>query len=560
MADAKSKYILEAEDRTGGAFKSVQGHARETAGKVAAAGLAAGAAVGAAAIATINTQRQSIDVLAKTADQLGITTEKLVGLRHAAEQTAGLQEGQFDKALQTMVKGLSEAAAGSGEAQQAIKDLGLDAAQLAAMSPDQAMYAISDAMAGVANQGERVRIAMKLFGEEGSKLVNTLGGGSGRLAEFQAEAEALGIAISRVDAAQVEAANDSLDRAKKVATGFGNALTVAAAPAIEEVSNMFVNAANDAGGFGELANTAIGVVVKAVGLAGNVLRGWGMIWVGLKAVVNSFVGYAIDGIRLIAKPLIKLTDMIPGLNINIDETLASLSDDMHRRSQEAQDSLAAMAMEPMPLEQTEEWFAKIQERAKTHAEEIVATTREKNAAIVESETDTQNKLLKNKVAAATDSLKQDQATFKSALSRGAQHSKALFNLQKTFEIAQAVLALKSTVISSYKYGSSIGGPILGAVFAGIGGAAQLAHIAGLKGASFGGGSGGGGSGGGGSVPSVSALSDQSQSSSITSVSGTKRLPTPNISIDDDGIFSGKTVRRFAEMLQEYYENGGEVPA
>lgn len=556
MADAKSKYILEAEDRTGKAFNTVRDRARSVASGVATAGLAAGAAVAASAVSIINSNRQSIDVLAKTADQLGINTEKLVGLQHAAAQTAGMTEDQFNKSLQTMVKGLSEASVGTGEAKDAIEQLGLSAAELNSMSPDQAMYAISDAMAGVSNQGDRVRIAMKLFGEEGSKLVNTLGSGSGLLREYQTEAEALGIALNRIDAAQVEAANDSIDRATKVATGFGQALTVAAAPAIEGVANLFVEAAKDAGGFGEIANSAVGAVVKAVGIAGNILRGWGLIWEGLKVVVNDFVGYAIDGIRLIQKPIIALIDMIPGLNIQLDDTLAGLSEDMHRRAEDARNSLASLASEPMPLEQVDEWYAQVKERALAHAQDVVAINKSKNSSIVANEEGSMKKVWELLTDSGEKSLAEEKRVFQSTYKMGVKNSKALFNLNKAFEIGKGLLSLKSTIMSSFNFGASIGGPVLGAAFAAVGGAAQLANLASLKSASFGGSGGGGSGGGSGTVPSTASLLQSQQESALSSnASARPTIPNITLNIEDDDIVSGRTMRRFVERLTDGLRRG-----
>lgn len=557
MADAKSKYILEAEDRTGKAFNSVRDRARSVASGVATAGLAAGAAIAASAVSIINSNRQSIDVLAKTGDQLGINTEKLIGLQHAAAQTAGMTEDQFNKSLQTMVKGLSEASVGTGEAKDAIEQLGLSAAELNSMSPDQAMYAISDAMAGVSNQGDRVRIAMKLFGEEGSKLVNTLGSGSELLREYQTEAEALGIALNRIDAAQVEAANDSIDRATKVATGFGQALTVAAAPAIEGVANLFVEAATEAGGFGTIATNAVGAVVKAVGYAGNVVRGLQVAFLGVWNVVKGGAVAVINIFSKVVEGWTQLANLLPGIEVDFDKTfLGQLTEQINTNYAASLQNLHDLAMEPMPLEQVETWFAEVQERSRSHAEQMVAINSQKNNALLANDISLTQRQKELQAKAAAESLRKDQQIFTTTLKNAASSSRALFNLNKAFEIGKGILSLKSTIMSSFNFGASIGGPVLGAAFAAVGGAAQLANLASLKSASFGGSGGGGSGGGSGTVPSTASLLQNQQESALSSnASARPTIPNITLNIEDDDIVSGRTMRRFVERLTDGLRRG-----
>ncbi len=190
--------------------------------------------------AMIKQSMTTIDLLAKTSDKLGLTTEHLAGLRHAAE-LSGVATNTMDMALQRMTRRLAEAAQGTGEAQNAIKELGLDAQALAAMAPDRALYEIADAMQKVENQGDRVRLAFKLFDSEGVAMVNMLKDGSAGLRAAQQEAEKLGLAISRVDAKRVEEANDAFTKMKSAVSGLSNELTIKLAPAIEQVATTMTN-------------------------------------------------------------------------------------------------------------------------------------------------------------------------------------------------------------------------------------------------------------------------------------------------------------------------------
>ena len=174
----------------------------------------------------------AVDELAKTSDRLGIGIDRLSGLRFAAEQT-GVEVRTLDMALQRMTRRVSEAAKGTGEAKDAIKELGLDAVALNALDPADAFGQIADAMARVPTQADRVRLSFKLFDSEGVKLVNTLAQGSAGLKDLEAQAKSLGIVISREEAAKVEKFNDSLNALSKLIGGLKTEIAITMAPGVE---------------------------------------------------------------------------------------------------------------------------------------------------------------------------------------------------------------------------------------------------------------------------------------------------------------------------------------
>lgn len=84
--------------------------------------------------------------------------------------------------------------------------------------------------------------------------------------------------------------------------------------------------------------------------------------------------------------------------------------------------------------------------------------------------------------------------FKNMTANVATASKTMFNINKTAAIAEGILNLKEAVMGAYKWGANRGGPALGAISAGIAGAAQVAQLNAIKNQQFG--------GGGGVAPSV----------------------------------------------------------
>lgn len=210
--------------------------------RVGGLGMALAGIGGAAGMALmVRSSFKSIDAAAKLSDQIGITTEKLVGLRHAAEIT-GTGGAKLDAALQVMQKRLGEVALkGTGAAAPALEAIGLSAKELIRLSPDEQFRAIADAMGGLSTQSERNAVTANIFSRANQALVNTLALGSKGLDEMQSEAERLGLTFSRVEAAKIEEANDAITRMKSAIGAVANTLAIALAPTVQKVAEWFVS-------------------------------------------------------------------------------------------------------------------------------------------------------------------------------------------------------------------------------------------------------------------------------------------------------------------------------
>ena len=182
-----------------------------------------------------------------------------------------------------------------------------------------------------------------------------------------------------------------------------------------------------------------------------------------------------------------------------------------------------------------------------------------------------NDLLKQAVMNATGitfkSYDSQLATFasftKAMLSGASKQHRGLFELQKAAAIAVGILDAKQAILSSYRFGAGLGGPILGATFAAVAAAASLANLNAIRSTSFGGG-GGGGSSSGGSVtpPSTVAAPGDSQPTGDSNGSATTQGTTAQradrlVNITLQGAqYSQEQVVQLAEQLAELAEHGG----
>jgi len=172
-----------------------------------------------------------LDQLAKTADKLGVGAQELEQLRYAAER-AGLSAADLDKGMEKMMRGLSEAAHGSGTAKLALDSLGLSARQLAVMSPEKQMRTLADSIKHIKNPAERARVAYQIFGRQGTSMLNMLKDGSKGLDEQAAKFDDLNGAMSRGDLAKVEEANDAIADIGVAIKGAWREFTIQIAPAL----------------------------------------------------------------------------------------------------------------------------------------------------------------------------------------------------------------------------------------------------------------------------------------------------------------------------------------
>ena len=218
----------------------------------------------------IKQQMAAIDSTAKLSDRLGIATEALIGLQHGAS-IAGVELTMINKSLEIFSRRLGEVALGTGEAERALEALGLSYEEIIGKSPDEAIGIVADQINKLGTQAEKAAAANFLFGRAGAQLLNMFESGSVGIEKYRKEAEKLGLTFSRIDAAKVEAANDSLTRTRAVFTGLFRQGTIELAPYIEALSTAFVEFATQGEGVGaNVVDAFEGIALSVVTVAEEV--------------------------------------------------------------------------------------------------------------------------------------------------------------------------------------------------------------------------------------------------------------------------------------------------
>lgn len=485
MATENVKITISALDKTQRAFKSVRSGLTKvkSASAVMVKGIVAATAAATAAITgmgfALSKQVQKVDNLAKTARKLGTTVETLQQLQYAAD-ISGVSANTLNMAMQRLTRRVSEASMGFGEAKGALKELGINAAELNNLPLDKKMEVLADAFDGVATDGDRVRLAMKLFDSEGVALVNTLNLGSDGLREMAAEAASLGLTISELDAQRFEKMQDDITRMKTAAGAAATTFTAELLPVLEGVFNGFNDAGYGATNFQKAAVDSAHKVIKVYGFFLDTLHNLELAYAVLKAVALTVSDVIISTLNSVMQNFISTYNSIAEfLNMpTINNPMADFATDVKVAAAEARIALRSLRDEPMPSEQIEEYLANYEASANNIVDINNGITEsvkkltffEKMRALGQQE---QNRIAENEMQAKVDGFAKQTADI-------AAYSKQGFAIDKGVRIAQAVM---NTYNGATLALANYPGPV-GIAMAAMTVAAGMANVAKIKSQKF----------------------------------------------------------------------------
>lgn len=547
---------------------------KKVTGNIVAMGAAATAAGAAAVTALYAKQSQVIDSLAKTSDALGTTIVELQALNRVAELN-GVSSEQMAKGLQRMEVRLGEAARRGGSAAQALNDIGINLDSIQSKSPAEQIEQLSMAIGTVENQSLKASIATDLFGRDGLKMLKVLN-------QIQKEGlqptidnlEKFGIAMSRVDAAQVEAANDAWLKAEEVLGGVANKITIELAPYVEELASKFTEAAGSGVNFGEIVVDSIQKVVEAIAFTGDIVHGLKVVFKGLELVAVSFGAAAVTAFELVGEGIATLVDFqigqvnkligalneIPKVDIaTIDpfsdsafmEGLRTLGFESRETVAGMRSELHEMAMQELPSDKIKAFFEQVKTSAKEAGTEI-SNTAQKFSDPFEGEDpfggenpfDMSGYVTENRKEMAQANADTRRA-FGDILNTVGQHNKKAFKISKAYAIADTLVSTAQGIAKGVSKGLPAG--LADVAWASATGLAQLSAIQSQQY------NGGTSSGGGGA--STAATASQAPAPSPQAQQGQTLTISP---IDPNAIFSGSQVASLGERIYDYSKDGGDV--
>lgn len=183
--------------------------------------------------------KQSLDAadnIQKLAIKTGISTEALSELQFAAEQS-GVEFGTVDKAIQNMVRTVSEARDGVATYADAYNTLGINVDALAKLSSDKQIEVMADAFNNLDDQTTKTAVAMDIFGGRGTQMIQMFSNGSEGIRELRGEAKELGRSLSQDAADKAADANDAMNRFTSSMRGVSTEFVTNMAPALTNLAD-----------------------------------------------------------------------------------------------------------------------------------------------------------------------------------------------------------------------------------------------------------------------------------------------------------------------------------
>jgi len=241
-----------------------------------------------AASIAVRSSLRVVDAQAKMAQSLETTVASMQVLERAAD-LSGVSMGEVQQATIQLTKRLSQAAGGTGAAAKALDRLHLSAGALQALPLDQRLEQIQGALAEYVPEAERAAVASDLFGSRAGLIFTRIDGAALRTAAQ--DVNRFGVAVSEVDADQIELTNDALSRMSLAGRGLANQVTVALAPALQGLSD---RVADVAGWFNDLSDGTKRFIATGALIAGTV--GPAALALGLVLKVSAPLVVALGGV------------------------------------------------------------------------------------------------------------------------------------------------------------------------------------------------------------------------------------------------------------------------
>ena len=385
-------------------------------GKIAAAGAAVALTlITAKTVQAVRANLDYIDSLSKSADKIGIQTDKLSILRFAAEQTSGTFQG-IDEALTKATKRLGEFNAnGAGASGKWLQTLNLDTKELAELDPAGLFQAYSAAISALPDRAQKLAAASALMGDESRKFLTLMEAGPDAMAAFGDEARRLGIVVSEIDAKKIEQANDALNRADKALVGVGRTLTIEVAPYITAAADAFTEMALSGMNASATIESGLQSIVYGVGVVMDAWHGFEIVVTTVGKTVAAEFQTMLDGFVWIDQGISNLLDKLPGVSAKPSTELQTWAVASGYAVDDLTAKLKQLKEDEWPSDSVSKLASDIVTRAHNIATETVVKNNKVNTESTETVTTTFDTIIGSTAGTDTAPLDRVEAALRSSL-------------------------------------------------------------------------------------------------------------------------------------------------
>ena len=272
----------------------------------AAASAAAGAALGAMAVSSIKAAKEIVG-LARVANATVPEFQKMA----FGAKSVGIETDQLSDILKDMSDRVGDfLTTGGGPMadffEKIAPQVGVTAEQFRKLSgPDALQLYVSSLEKANLSQSEMI-FFMEAMASGASRLLPLMIDNGAAMALTAEQAEALGIALSEVDAQNITDAAKQIDRVGSVFGAFSDQIAAEISPLVSALGRQLLGLAEDAGGVGNAAATSFNVAVDAVATVVNALDAMDRKLFESETVVDQFAIAFRIGLLEIAREIVEI--------------------------------------------------------------------------------------------------------------------------------------------------------------------------------------------------------------------------------------------------------------
>lgn len=252
--------------------KKIEKDMKQVGGAMAKAFAIGATAVAAGTVAIVKKQMELIDQTSKMAKALNTSYQSMENIKRAAE-LSGVGIEQLDNAMKKLADNIGEAISGSKTQAEVFDRLGISAKELYSIPVDERVDKINRALKDNIPIAERAAVAADLYGAKNALFMQQID--SGTIEEAARQVKVFGLAISDLDAEKIEMSGDAMSVFGTALDGFEKQLTIGLSTALYGISDAFLDASEDAGGFGVQGVKAADGMVEAFLAVGDVVDALG---------------------------------------------------------------------------------------------------------------------------------------------------------------------------------------------------------------------------------------------------------------------------------------------
>jgi len=252
--------------------KKIEKDMKQVGGAMAKAFAIGATAVAAGTVAIVKKQMELIDQTSKMAKALNTSYQSMENIKRAAE-LSGVGIEQLDNAMKKLADNIGEAISGSKTQAEVFDRLGISAKELYSIPVDERVDKINRALKDNIPIAERAAVAADLYGAKNALFMQQID--SGTIEEAARQVKVFGLAISDLDAEKIEMSGDAMSVFGTALDGFEKQLTIGLSTALYGISDAFLDASEDAGGFGVQGAKAADGMVEAFLAVGDVVDALG---------------------------------------------------------------------------------------------------------------------------------------------------------------------------------------------------------------------------------------------------------------------------------------------